>query len=95
MTAEERIKQLEEQLSQAFEHIGILQEQLAGAHKRIEELEKQKMPAAAFVKANVLKPQGSEKKARQKRDPLAPVLGEAPDLAGVLARLARRMGGQA
>jgi hypothetical protein len=35
-----------------FEQIGILQEQLALAHKRIEELEKQKPPPAAFVKLN-------------------------------------------
>jgi hypothetical protein len=33
MTAEERIKQLEEQLSQALEHIDSLQEQLAVAHR--------------------------------------------------------------
>src|SRR5215472_9851084 len=69
MAAEERIKQLEEQLSQALEHIGMLQEQLAAAHKRIEELEKQKTPPAAFVKANVKKPQAQEKKPRKKRDP--------------------------
>ncbi len=69
MTAEERIKQLEEQLSQAVEHIGILQEQMAIAHKRIEELEKQKTPPPAFVKANVKKVPASQKKPRKKRDP--------------------------
>jgi transposase len=69
MTAEERIKQLEEQLNQAFEQIGILQEQLAEAHKRIEELEKQKTPPAAFVKANVKKAAADQKKPRKKRDP--------------------------
>jgi len=68
MTAEERIKQLEEQLSQAVEQIGFLQEQLAVAYKRIEELEKQKTPPAAFVKANVKKPPASQKKPRKKRD---------------------------
>src|SRR5215470_14116782 len=45
-----------------------LQEQLAVAHKRIEELEKQKTPPPAFVKANVKKPAAGEKKPRQKRD---------------------------
>lgn len=68
MTAEERIEQLEKQLSQAFEQIGSLQEQLAVAHKRIEDLEKQKTPPLAFVKANVAKPQQGQKKVRKKRE---------------------------
>ena len=69
MTAAERIKQLEEQLSQALEQIGSLQEQLAVAHRRIEELEKQKTPLPAFVKANVKKAPADQKKPRKKRDP--------------------------
>ena len=69
MRAEERIKQLEEHLSQALEQIGSLQEQLAVAHRRIEELEKQKTPPPAFVKANVKKASASQKKPRKKRDP--------------------------
>src|SRR5579875_3312027 len=69
MTAEERIASLEEQLNQALEQIRLLQEELAAAHKRIEELEKQKSPPPAFVKANVKKPPEEEKKARHKRDP--------------------------
>ncbi len=69
MTAEERIASLEEQLKQALEQIRVLQEELAAAHKRIEELEKQKTPPPAFVKANVKKPQAEDKKPRKKRDP--------------------------
>jgi transposase len=44
-----------------------LQEQLAQALTRIEELEKQKTPPPSFVKANVAKPK--EKKVRKKRRP--------------------------
>jgi len=44
-------------------------EQLAVAYQRIEELEKQKTPPPAFVKANVKKPQAGEKQPRKKRDP--------------------------
>jgi len=69
MTAEERIKQLEEQLSQAVKQIGSLQDQLAVAYRRIEELEKQKTPPPAFVKANVKKAPAGQKKPRKKRDP--------------------------
>jgi transposase len=68
MTAEERIASLEEQLKAALEQIRVLQEELAAAHKRIEELEKQKTPPPAFVKANAKKPQEEEKKPRKKRD---------------------------
>jgi transposase len=68
MTADERIASLEEQLKQALEQVQILQEELAAAQKRIEELEKQKTPPPAFVKANVKKPQAEEKKLRKKRD---------------------------
>ena len=76
MTAEERIATLEAQLSQVLEQLRLTQEelrqaheQLAAANKRIEELEKQKTPPPAFVKANVKKPQDGEKKPRKKRDP--------------------------
>ncbi len=68
MTADERIASLEEHLKQALEQVHILQGQLATAQKRIEELEKQKTPSPAFVKANVKKPQAEEKKQRRKRD---------------------------
>ena len=68
MTAEERIASLEEQLKQALEQVHILQEQLAAAQKRIEELEKQKTPPPAFVKANAKKSAKEEKKPRKKRD---------------------------
>jgi hypothetical protein len=61
MTADERIATLEEQLRQALE-------QLAAAQKRIEDLEKQKTPPPAFAKANVKKPEASEKKPRKKRE---------------------------
>lgn len=59
---------LEEQLKEALERLRVLQEELAAAHKRIEELEKQKTPPPTFVKANVKKPQAEEKKPRKKRD---------------------------
>jgi hypothetical protein len=67
MTAAERIASLEEQLKQALEQVRVLEEQLAAANKRIEELEKQKTPPPAYAKANVKKPQASEKKSRKKR----------------------------
>src|SRR5712691_11599622 len=44
-----------------------LHEQLAVAQKRIEELEKQKTPPPAFVKANVVKPADEVKQQRKKR----------------------------
>jgi transposase len=52
----------------ADERITTLEEQLAAAHKRIEELEKQKTPPPAFAKANVEKPEAGEKKPRKKRE---------------------------
>ena len=67
MTADERIASLEEQLKQALEQVRVLEEHLAAANKRIEELEKQKTPPPAFAKANVKKPPASEKKPRKKR----------------------------
>lgn len=45
-----------------------LREALSQALARIEELEKQKTPPPEFVKANVKKPKGEEKKPRKKRD---------------------------
>ncbi|SRR6266487_1328712 len=76
MTAEERIASLEAQLSQVLEQLRLTQEelrqaqeQLEAASKRIEELEKQKIPPPTFVKANVVKRQDDQKKARKKRDP--------------------------
>jgi hypothetical protein len=56
MTAEERSASLEEQLTQALEQLRVTQEELAVSYQRIEELEKQKTPPPAFVKANVKKP---------------------------------------
>ena len=67
MTAEERIASLEERLTQALEQLRVTQEELAVAYQRIEELEKQKTPPPAFVKANVKKPPEQGKK-RKKRD---------------------------
>ena len=76
MTAEERIASLEAQLSQVLEQLRLTQEelrqtqeQLAVASKRIKELEKQKTPPPAFVKANVKKPHDGQRKQRKKRDP--------------------------
>lgn len=75
MTAEERIVSLEAALSQALEQLSHVseqlqqtQEQLRQARIRIEELEKQKLPPPAFVKANKKKPQADEKEPRKKRD---------------------------
>lgn len=69
MRTEDRIATLEEQLRQALERVRLLAEQLAAAHKRIEDLEKQKTPPPAFVKANVVKSAAGEKKPRKKRTP--------------------------
>lgn len=68
MTAEETIASLEAQLKQALERLGDVTEQLRVAQARIAELEKQKTPPPAFVKATVKKPPTEEKKARKKRD---------------------------
>ena len=67
--AEARESQLQAQVSAMQAENHVLHEQLAVAHKRIEELEKQKTPPPAFVKANVVKPKAEEKKQRKKRDP--------------------------
>ena len=75
MTQEEEIAQLNERLSEALEQLSevlaenqALKEQVAEAHKRIEELEKQKTPPPAFIKANVPKPTNGQKKERKKRE---------------------------
>jgi transposase len=65
---QERESHLLAQLSAMQAENQALHEQLAVAHKRIEELEKQKTPPPAFVKANVVKPAEGEKKQRKKRD---------------------------
>jgi phage shock protein A len=49
MTVDERIATLEEQLKQALEQVRLLEEHLAVAQKRIEDLEKQKTPPPAFA----------------------------------------------
>lgn len=59
---------LQKALSLALEQLSQAREQLRVALARIEELEKQKTPPPAFVKANVKKPQVEEKKPRKKRD---------------------------
>ena len=68
MTAEETIASLEAQLKQALERLGEVTEQLRVAQARIEELEKQKTPPPAFVKANKKKLPEEEKKPRKKRE---------------------------
>ena len=75
MTAEEKIasleKQLQEALSQLKEVTDLLretQEHLQQAQLRIAELEKQKTPPPAFVKADKKKPKSEEKKPRKKRE---------------------------
>ena len=65
--AQGRENQLLAQLSAMQAENQALQEQLAVAQKRIEELEKQKTPPPAFVKANVVKPKAEQNK-RKKRD---------------------------
>jgi len=75
MRAEERIAWLEEQLAQVVEQLRLkdeqlqqTQEQLRAAQARIQELEKQKTPPPAFVKANVVKSPPEQKQPRKKRD---------------------------
>jgi hypothetical protein len=58
---EARESQLLAQVSAVQAENQALQEQLAVAHQRIEELEKQKTPPPAFVKANVKQPKGEQK----------------------------------
>ncbi len=71
----ERLSKAEARESELLAHVSAMQaenqalhEQLAVAHKRIEELEKQKTPPPAFVKANVVKPKAEEKQPRKKRE---------------------------
>jgi DNA repair exonuclease SbcCD ATPase subunit len=66
--AQERESQLLAQVSAMQAENQALHEQLAVAQQRIEELEKQKTPPPAFVKANVVKPAEEEKQQRKKRD---------------------------
>ena len=68
MTLEEEVAQLRAENQVLREALLQTQELLRHALARIEELEKQKTPPAAFVKANVKKPQAEEKKPRKKRD---------------------------
>jgi Transposase IS66 family len=70
----EQLNKAQERESQLLAHVSTMQaenqalhEQLAVAQKRIEELEKQKTPPPAFVKANLVKPAAEEKKQRKKR----------------------------
>ena len=67
--AQERESHLLAQVSLMQAENRALQEQLAVAHQRIEELEKQKPPPPAFVKANVKKAHEGPKPPRKKRDP--------------------------
>lgn len=65
---EEEVAQLRKENQELREALKQTQELLHVALLRIEELEKQKMPPPAFVKANVKKPQEEEKKQRKKRE---------------------------
>ena len=67
MTEEEalQLRKENQELREAWKQT---QEQLGLALARIEELEKQKTPPPAFVKANKKKSQEQEKKARKKRE---------------------------
>jgi transposase len=62
------LSQTQEELCATKEELLATQEKLHVAQARIEELEKQKTPPPAFVKAKVKKPEAGEKKARKKRD---------------------------
>src|SRR5437660_11825064 len=68
MTAEEIIASLEAQLKQTLERLDEVTEEVRVAQARIEDLEKLKTPAPAFVKAEKKKPPEEEQKARKKRD---------------------------
>src|SRR5260370_18704356 len=74
MTAEEKIASLDQQLNKALERLKEVtellretQEQLQQAESRIAELENQKRPPPACVKANKKKPKDEENKPRKKR----------------------------
>src|SRR5713101_8443401 len=75
MMSEEEVAQLRvenqalrEWLSQVQEQLSQTQELLRAALARIEELEKEKTPPPAFVKANTKKAKAEEKQPRKKRD---------------------------
>jgi transposase len=75
MRLEEEVAQLREEnqalraaLEQAHEQLSQTQGQLQVALSRIAELEQQKRPPPAFVKANAKKPTDTEKKPRKKRE---------------------------
>src|SRR6266516_7654112 len=68
MTQEEEVAQLQAENHALREALKQTQKLLGVALARIEELEKQKTPPPAFVKANKQKPQEDEKKARKKRE---------------------------
>jgi transposase len=68
MTVEEENAGLRAENQALREALGQTQELLGVALARIEELEKLKTPAPAFVKANVKKPEKAEKKSRKRRD---------------------------
>jgi hypothetical protein len=68
MMMEEEALQLRKENQELREALMQTQEQLRVALARIEELEKQKTPPPAFVKANKKKPQEQEKKTRKKRE---------------------------
>lgn len=65
---EEEVLQLRKENQELRETLKQTQELLRIALARIEELEKQKTPPPAFVKANKNKPQEDKKKARKKRE---------------------------
>lgn len=65
---EEEVLQLRKENQELRETLKQTQELLRIALARIEELEKQKTPPPAFVKANKNKPQEDEKKVRKKRE---------------------------
>ena len=65
---EEEAMQLRKENQELREALKQTQELLRVALARIEELEKQKTPPPAFVKANVQKPAAEEKKPRKKRE---------------------------
>ncbi|MGH2506298.1 MAG: IS66 family transposase [Ktedonobacteraceae bacterium] len=68
MTVQEELAHLRAENQKLREAFQQTQKWLRVALARIEEVEKQKTPPSAFVKANVNKPKAEEKKPRQKRD---------------------------
>jgi chromosome segregation ATPase len=68
LAVQTQLQEVRGELQQTQGQLKESQEQLQKAHERIAELEKQKTPPPAFVKANTKKQQEGEKKPRQKRD---------------------------